>query len=67
MDQKVEKEIELKTIDQPDIKVESNVDNSTYNDIASPTAEKTIETTKKVSTKEEEPAEVDGTLNSTQV
>ena len=67
MDQQTEKEIELKTIDQPDIKVESNVDNSTYNDIASPTAEKTIETTKKVSTKEEEPAEVDGTLNSTQV
>ena len=60
-------EVELKKIDTAEVKVENNADNSTMNDVGSPTSDKGVETPKKEIETTPEVKEEDGTLNSTQV
>lgn len=60
-------EVEMKKIDAAEVKVESNVDNSTLNDNDSPTSDKGVDASKKEIETTPETKEEDGTLNSTQV
>lgn len=60
-------EIELKKIETAEVKVENNADNSTLNDVGSPTSDKGVDTTNKEKDITTETKEEDGTLNSTQV
>lgn len=60
-------EVEMKKIDAAEVKVESNADNSTLNDVGSPTSDKGVESPKKEIETTPETKEEDGTLNSTQV